>query len=161
MWKDWGGLLVGLLCALAVNSASAQSSVRDGILSDENVKKQVSLALANFGRALCENDRPCVPATPAELANPPISVDEARIVIRQGMASGAAQSCGLDWQERSFLPMMSYWRRTKQKTERQMALIGLLHGIAQGQTHRVMAQDPCSPDLRGRLDAQLPQAQKS
>jgi hypothetical protein len=39
--------------------------------------------------------------------------------------------------------MMSYWRR-KGKNERQLAIFGLLHGIAQGQAQGRFSQAGCS-----------------
>ena len=153
--------MIVAFCILGVAAASAQSPSREGPLDDESVKNLVHLALANIAHALCESDRFCAPATAAELAIPPITLDEARAVIRRGVVSGAAQACGIDWRRLSFLPMMSHWRHSKRKTERQMALIGLVHGIAQGQAHNVRSQQPCNAEDRRKLDALLSENLKS
>ena len=74
--------------------------------------------------------------------------------MRRGVLSGAAQACGLDWQRQNFVPMMAYWRQQK-KTDRQLALIGLLHGMAQGQANAMLASRPCTEQSRQGLQAQL------
>jgi hypothetical protein len=52
--------------------------------------------------------------------------------------------------------MMTYWRSTMRKNERQMALIGLMHGIVQGSSERTVAEKgPCSDQDRRNLDANL------
>jgi hypothetical protein len=89
------------------------------------------------------------------MAQPPITLEEARSVVRRGFVSGLARACEFDWQSRSYLPMMAYWRRSQGKDERQMALIGTLHGIAQGQAYRALSQQPCSAETRRLLEAQL------
>jgi hypothetical protein len=159
--RSVGALLSGALCVLGVVAAFGQPRPPAEFLADESVRHYVGLALANLGRAKCTNDQFCAPATPAEIANPPISVDEARAVIHRGTVSGVAEACGLEWVDRSFVPMMSYWRHSERKTERQMALIGLLHGIAQGEVSTAMSAKPCDAALRRDLDAQLSQAKKS
>ena len=123
-------------------------------LGDDQVRKILMLALDNFSRARCENTKPCAPATAAEKANPPITVVEARIVIHRGTLSGTAERCGLDWRRRNFEPMMAYWRHKMKKSERQMALIGLMHGIMQG----MVEGNPklaCTAELREGLERQL------
>jgi hypothetical protein len=155
------GLFTAALWLLGGAVAFGQSPPRGELLSDESVRQHVSLALANLKGAKCSGDQLCAPATPAEIAKPPITLDEARSVIQRGMLSGAAGACDLDWANGSFLPMMSYWRQSQRKTERQMALIGLLHGIAQGQALRALSTKPCDAELRRNLEAQLSQAKKS
>jgi hypothetical protein len=159
--RSVGGLLSAALWVLGVVAAFGQSRPPAELLSDENVRHYIGLALANLGRAKCANEQFCAPATPAELANPPITLDEARAVIHRGTVSGVARACDLEWVNRSFVPMMSYWRHSQRKTERQMALIGLLHGIAQGEVSTAMSAKSCDAELRRKLDAQLSQAQKS
>jgi hypothetical protein len=123
---------------------------------DAAVRKVLMLALDNIHRGRCEGSQPCTPATAEEKANPPITIDEARLVIRRGVLSAAAEHCGLDWQRKNFEPMMTYWRHTMKKNERQMALIGLTHGIMQGLSKQTVAQrGPCTDQDRGNLDSSL------
>ena len=144
--------VVALLTALFAVDASAQGSSPDP-LSDDRVHKFLMLALDNIGQARCENNAPCAAATAEEKANPPITIEEARLVVRRAVLSGIAGSCNLDWQKRNFLPMMAYWRSTKKKTERQMALITLVHGIMQGMMES--STKACPAEMREKIDAQL------
>jgi hypothetical protein len=98
---------------------------------DKDVEGMLRLALQNIDKALCENNKPCAPATPDELAHPPLSVTEARRIMIQGSTSALAESCGLDY-KRSFVPMMIYYRRQKKMNERSLAIVAMVHGISQG-----------------------------
>jgi hypothetical protein len=59
--------------------------------------------------------------------------------------------CRLDWQQRSFRPMMDHYRKVIGLNERQMALMGLLHGIHQGFMTRTMGDRECTPEMRAKL----------
>lgn len=123
---------------------------------DDAVRKMLNLALDNIQRAVCEDRRPCAPATPQERANPPLTIDEARLVVERGVLSAAGEHCGLDWQKLNFLPLMSYWRNSKRASERKMALITLLHGIMQGVSKpNAQAMGPCTDAMRRNLEARL------
>jgi hypothetical protein len=143
-----------LLLTLLTTGALAQGS---GPLSfsDDQVQRMLSLALDNIGRARCDNSQPCSAATAAEKESPPITIAEARVIMHRGILSAAGEHCGLDWQARNFTPMMAYWRRDMKKTERQMALVGMLHGIMQGMA-KPTGRAPCSPSERQNLEQVLP-----
>ena len=114
------------------------------------------LALENIQRGRCDGGQPCAAATSEEKTNPPIAIAEARAVISRATLSGVAEHCGLDWQKLNFVPMMTYWRTTLKKNERQMALIGMLHGIMQSQIQRFVAErGPCTPQMRQDTETRL------
>ena len=141
---------------LLVGIAAAQEQPRASGLSDEMVQRYLMLGLQNMQRLRCDGDRPCAPASPQELASPPLSIVEARAVMQRGILSGAAQHCGLDWRRRNFEPMMAHWRTRTRTSERTMALIGVLHGIMQGQTQEALAaRAPCTDVNRANIDKQL------
>ena len=145
------GFLFSLLAlALLIPSAHAYSE-EERLVGDEVARQMLMVALARIDQALCRRE-PCAPATAAEKANPPISIPEARFVIIRGFMGAFAQQCGLNWRDQSFLPMMQYWHQTMKKNERQMALIGLLHGIAMGVVERRIE---CSAEERRNLDRDL------
>ena len=50
--------------------------------------------------------------------------------------------------------MMAYWRRTMKKNERQMTLIGLLHGVTQ-QFGKQGFKAACTDEMRQNVDRQL------
>ena len=76
------------------------------------------------------------------------------MIVHRGTLSGTAERCGLDWRKRNFEPMMAYWRQKMKKNERQMALIGLMHGIMQGMVagNRKLS---CTAEMREGLERQL------
>ena len=138
----------------AIEGGSAQATLPSGAGSDQGVRRSIELALQDIQRARCENGRSCAPATDVELSNPPISIAEARGILSRGVLSASAQVCGLDWQMRNFGPMMVYWRSQK-KSERQMALIALLHGIMQSQVVKILADQGCTETIRVKSEASI------
>lgn len=67
-----------------------------------------------------ELDRPIVPATL-----------ESQTVAR-GLHSGQMEHCGADWAGASFTPYMTRLRASNRYSAKQLAYVGLLHGLAQG-----------------------------
>ncbi len=60
-----------------------------------------------------------------------------------------AQWCSLDWGELSFIPVMKAERARKEWTDRQIAYIGLFHGVVQGTMHRQLGnQLECSEETK-------------
>jgi len=125
-----------------------------GALNEEQVRRVLMLALDNITKAPCANAQPCAAATADERANPPLTLAEARVIITRGVLSAAGEHCGLDWQGRNFLPMMEYWRNQMKKTERQLVLAGLVHGIMQSMPNPD-AQTKCSEQMRENVDRRL------
>jgi hypothetical protein len=142
------------IAGVVSDGVQAQDTRPSTSLSDEQVQRVLGLALENIARARCENMQPCTAATAEEKANPPITIAEARIIMHRGLLSAAAQHCGLDWQGRNYTPMMSYWRHKVNKSERQLTLISLIHGIVQGMG-KPDARNACTARMRENLDRQL------
>ena len=121
------------------------------------VQKMIELGLKNIHRAVCDGFNPCAAATEAELKSPPITVEQARVVIIVGGRSAYAQWCGLDAERRSVLPLLQSLRRSKRFDGRQLALMAVIHGIQQSSLgEQLKAKGPCDEATRKRLDAQLP-----
>jgi hypothetical protein len=142
-------LVVAILATAVIQQAQAQGA--SPLLTDEKVREALQTALSHIHRARCEGLQPCAPATANEVRTPPISLDQARAAIRAGLASGGMQWCRLDWQQRSFRPMMDHHRKVVGLNERQMALMGLLHGMHQGMMIRTMGDRECTPEMRARF----------
>jgi hypothetical protein len=116
----------------------------------------VKLALQNIERAVCDGFNPCTPATPSELENPPISLDEARSALIAGTRTALANWCGLDGNRRSVLPMQENLRK-RRFSNRQVALIGVIHGIQNSVlSEQLKAKGACDQATRSKIDAQLP-----
>ena len=143
--------LPAVMVALLLLAGVARS--QEPRLTDEQVARVRMLALDNISRALC-GAAPCAPASATEQASPPLTLDETRRVMARGMISEAGEQCGLDWRMSNFLPMMTYWRHIMKKDERQLALIGLVHGIAQGFARSDTAM-VCTPQMRESIARQL------
>src|SRR5262245_15182983 len=82
------------LCSVAPEGSWGQPTPAP--FPDEAVKRMLELALQNIERAVCDGFNPCAPATPSELENPPISLDETRSALIAGTRTALANWCGLD-----------------------------------------------------------------
>jgi hypothetical protein len=128
------------------------------LTEDDIVKKMLTVVLNKLPEAMCTPKKHCAPATDAEKAKPPVSLEQARGVVKAGILSGSAEHCGLDWQRRVFLPTLNYYRKKEKMNERQIAIISVLHGIVQGYTatHHKMHDETCTAAMRQELDKKLP-----
>jgi len=148
----WNSSLVNVIAALALAmplSLAAQQA------RPEPHRQLLMIALDNLGRARCEGDQPCAPATAEERATPPITDDQARAVVEAGGISVVAQHCGLDWQRRNFEPLMKHHRARLKMSERQLALVSLLHGITMGFVGESVRRTPCSAELKVASEKRL------
>lgn len=132
-----------------------QRTVNNALL-DQSVADMLRRVLNEIQNARC-GDEPCAPSTEEEKANPPVSVEDARRAMKVGLMAGVAEFCGLDWQNRIFLPFMVHYRRTMKMSARQLAIIGTLHGTMQGfmlENYKKRGE-PCTDDLRRNLEKHL------
>jgi hypothetical protein len=114
----------------------------------------LSMALDNYLGALCGN-QPCAPASAAERATPPITDDQARAIVAAATISIMAEHCQLDWERRNFVPLMRHHRERLKMNERQMALVGLLHGITMGALDETVRRNPCTPEMKESIEKRL------
>lgn len=146
-------LAAGITCLVIVVGSPVAGQP---LPSDELTRQTLSQAVDLFPNARC-GDKPCEPATAAERSNPPLTMTEAQRIIARGVLSAVAERCGLDWRRQNFIPMMAYWRTQQKKSERQLALVALLHGVTQGQAERsLQARPPCTNQQREDIAAKLP-----
>lgn len=107
--------------------------------------------LDNLELMMCEPDgTKCAPATAAERADPPVSMALAERAVRTGFISAQSAVCGLDWREGIFGAFMT-GERGNGRTERQMAMLGGLHGYAMHLAERVNTD--CDPDTLSQMKA--------
>lgn len=148
---------VVVVSLVTVAAAMAQDGKRPPEIPAAVVQKMIELGLKNIQRAVCDGFNPCAAATQAELKNPPITIDQARVVIIVGGRSAFAQWCGLDAERRSILPLLQGLRRSKRFDERQLALMAVIHGIQQSLiSEQLKAKGACDAATRKRFDEQLP-----
>ena len=133
---------------------SASQQMIEQVLRDESVTKMLQLVLDKMPDTLCGPKKKCKPATPEERAHPPVSVEEGRRAMGAGLMSGTAQHCGLDWMRHVFVPMMAYHRQKMKMGDRQIAIMGILHGTMQGYMLAGYKQrgEGCPPEMRAGLE---------
>jgi hypothetical protein len=146
---------LSLLGLVAASRASAQGPPPE--IPDAVARKMLQLGLHNIQRGLCGGLNGCAPATPEEFELPPLTLAQTRIAIMAGAQSAVARWCGLDANSRSINPMMRQVRQRMKLTERQVALMAVIHGIQQSLTDQhLKTKGECDEATRSRLDAQLP-----
>ena len=133
---------------------SISISASAGILPQEHREQLIQAAFANFwGKARLSNGNPVQPDNAAERSTLPISTAAANHVISVGEISGIAEWCGLDWQTH-FLSLTAKARR-QVFSEKQVAFIGLLHGVAQGNVYSAVQSKPCAEEQKSRAAKML------
>jgi len=128
----------------------------DNMLLDQSVAGMVQRVLNEIEKSRCGPD-PCAPATDAEKANPPVTLEDARRAMKVGFLAGTAEFCGLDWQSRIFLPFLAHQHRTLKLSARQIAIVSMLHGTMQGfmvDNHKKRGA-PCTDQMRQAIEKQL------
>jgi len=82
-----------------------------------------------------------------------VSIEDAARVVSTGSAAAAASWCGLDWENGVFHPLMQTERGRGVWSPKQLAYIGLLHGITMGvMENQYQQRGACSQDMRGRVE---------
>lgn len=61
-----------------------------------------------------------------------VSMKVSEEVVRTAIISLQGEKCGLKWEDEHYSPFMGNMRHNKGMTEKQMAYIGLLHGLTMG-----------------------------
>ena len=145
-----------LVIFIAEAPLAAEKRTIDQVLSNEAVGRTLQLALEKLPEAKC-GGVPCAAPTAQEKANPPLTVSQARLALKTGLLSGSAELCGIDWQQRVFLPYMDAHRKKHDLTDRQMALIAVLHAIMQSFVKGDMKarNERCTASFRSRIEAQI------
>ena len=102
------------------------------------------------GRTL--DGTPLAPITPEERRNGVIPFESVRLIVHLAADTALAQFCGLDWRNISFRPIMLRERTRGKWSDRQLAYIGLLHGVVQGQSHGVLqAEETCTGEMKSAV----------
>lgn len=123
-------IAVAMFAAAFATPAIAQQTIQQTI-TESQARAMIRTMLDNIHRGQCGRGR-CAPATASERRSPPVPVADARRAMAMGILSGFAEWCGLDWRRRSFAPFMRA-QRAAGRSERALAMIGMMHGYMQGQ----------------------------
>ena len=121
----------------------------------------VKLTRDNITQAQLPNGRSVPAETKAELQYPIVSGSLATCIVSIGAQSALADLCGFDVEARIYSPFMKLIRRELSPSAKQIAFVGLLHGVSMGRVLGEIQQagaDSCPPGTRDRLDRQLPKS---
>ncbi|MEM7269850.1 MAG: hypothetical protein AAF401_11420 [Pseudomonadota bacterium] len=105
------------------------------------------MALAGIEMAYCSDQVYCAPATEAELHSPPVDPATMEQTISVAALSVLAENCGFDFERQVFAPYMQSLRADGGLAERQIAIVGVSHGIVMGLFDEE-AQFQCSDEAR-------------
>ncbi|MBY0531463.1 MAG: hypothetical protein K2P86_05775 [Xanthobacteraceae bacterium] len=141
-----------VLVFAGVFAASAFAQTQKARSREELMQQVLHAALDNIHTLRCGSDR-CSPATAEERKNPLLSLSETSQIFGRGLFSGGADICQLEWGKRNYEPMMAYWRK-QNKTERQLALIGLIHQIAMQQIQKQIGSN-CPAEMKKDVESKL------
>jgi len=150
MSRWWAPSLIAALALAMAAPASAQTLLRPDA---EMVETFTRIARDNLPLARLPDGSNVPPETAEERALPIVPSALAEQTVRRGFLSGELQTCGVDPQQHSFVPYMTALRTSGRYSDRQLAYVGLLHGVSQGFAHSAMAKAvrSCSPGFVRRL----------
>lgn len=116
-------------------------------LPDALVQNLVATAQENFwGRAVLSSGETVQPVDDAERLAPVIPFSDSVRVVSAAAPVGGALWCRVEWQP-YYLAFMQLERR-KSWSEKQVAFIGMLFGLAQYSISNALKQNPCPPETR-------------
>lgn len=125
-----------------------------GLLTESLHEKIIEQTLNNFwGKAVLKDGSFVQADSEEERKTVPISKTNAKHVILIGELSSLAGWCGLDWQQ-------NYHKMTKAArdsgfTGKQVAFIGLLHGVTMGTVDLAVKERRCAPQIKQSIAEKL------
>jgi hypothetical protein len=139
----------GTLAAVWPSAVMTQQAVPDAL-----VQNLVATAQENFwGRAVLSSGEAVQPIDDAERTAPVIPFSDAVRVVSAAAPVGGALWCGVEWQPYYRAFMQS--ERRKSWSEKQVAFIGVLFGLAQHAMWNALKQDPCAPETREMVQRRM------
>ncbi|MBI1327875.1 MAG: hypothetical protein GC136_09570 [Alphaproteobacteria bacterium] len=154
-WPAYTQAIDAMQKSLAIAANPLPFAIKDGpdLVRDkpEVVTKYIEMLRPNISKLRLPDGSFVSPETPQELAQPILPLEDARRTVSRGILSGMAMHCGLDWQNASFTPFMAQERARSKWSEKQLAFMGALHGIAQQNTAQGALQlGPCDADFQAK-----------
>jgi hypothetical protein len=133
------GLVFGGLTALSLAVPASQSSETRFVrmLGDDVVLHIMAIARQGLG-----------PESAADREQSLIAFEDGRRVVDLAAASAAAAWCGVEWQESNFGRLMRIERESNLRSDKAMAYIGLLHGVAMDMFARDLSDAGACPARR-------------
>ena len=136
----------------------AQDTPETPYYPDDAVRKTIDFAMRNIEYAKC-GGAPCAPATEEELANPPLSIAEARRAMDAALESAGWRWCGIANRGRLFDAFMRDARNVLKYDVRKRNLLALVHGNTEVEAERAFDRRgrPCPPQTKKKLEAEAAQ----
>lgn len=137
-----------LICVFISNFVSAE------VIPDAAHQKILDIAMKNFwGKVRLKDGSYVKPASEQEKTTLPIAFTDASKVIQTGELSSLADWCDLDWQGN--YKNLTKSARASGLSGKQVAFIGLLHGISMGIVDSALKEKKCSQDQKKNIESQL------
>ena len=105
------------------------------------------VARDNLTKARLANGAHVPAETPAEKAKPIIPAKDVKRVVDHGIRADVMLVCNLNW-EKDFSAFMDNERAKKIWSPKQIAYIGLLHGVSMGYFEDSIKRSGCTPQLK-------------
>lgn len=113
----------------------------------ELVDQLTAAARCNLTKARLRDGSPVPAETPEERAQALVPCSLEVQTIERGLLSAAMATCGLDSDAFSYLPYMRAIRASARYSDKQIAYIGLLHGVTLGALGPSIDAGICNPEL--------------
>lgn len=116
------------------------------------VDQLTSVARENLTRARLRDGSQVPPETPEERTKSIVPRALEVQTIDRALLSAAMNVCGLDSDELSYLPYMRKIRASGRYSDKQLAYVGLLHGIAMGFLQQDFGAENCGPEFNASME---------
>jgi hypothetical protein len=104
-------------------------------------------ARRNLAKARLADGSQVPPETPEELAQPLVPRSLEIQTIERALLSAGMETCGLNSTELSYLPYMAKIRASERYSDKQIAYVGLLHGMSLGYLGSALDPAMCTEGL--------------
>lgn len=141
-------IVLALLFGLLINSAYAES-----IIPDDLAKVLTGVARENLPRAVMQDGTNVPKETEEELRHSILPLSFEKNIIQHGVATNMVEVCGLD-SDLFYLQYMQKIRKNPNLTQKQLAYIGLLHGVAMGFFKESIVEKGCPDETRNKIKQQ-------
>jgi hypothetical protein len=157
MLRIAGVLLIYLLVAAPLTHAQTLEE-RYGtiVINDDVARDSIRVALQKIDRSMCGPQTPCAPATPEEIAQPAITVGDARTAMVFGIKSALVRWCALGLGKgdalNSFWRLLDWTHRQKMNIRQSQLAVRIYEDFHARQFTSLLG--PCPDQLRKELVAQ-------
>lgn len=101
-------------------------------LNKDLVEHITQVARKNLPKAKLSNNSFVGEETPEERKTELLPFEFRQVVVDRGIFSATAEWCGYEWKDSSFSAFMQKQRSSGKWTDKQLAYIGLIHGVTMG-----------------------------